>query len=530
MSDWSASAGNDTQRHLAHVARGSALGLVGAAVSAIAGFILVLVVTNTFSTDTAGVFFALTSGFLVVSALATLGSETGLARFLLRYAAQGRPGDIPLTIRAAVRPALAGSIALGLAMVVLADPLSAAIGVPHESGADSVRVLGVLLPFATVTTVLLAIPRSFGLVTPTVVIDQIVRPALQPVLVVAVSTMGAGVLALTVAWSVPYAIAAIVSVLIYKRFRAGRRDVFDAVATVSYRVLRRDFWSFTWPRSITRMAQMAIQRVDIVLVAALRSPTEAAVYMAATRFVALGQFGTQAIQQVLQPKFTALLANKEDASLREVYKVATAWSMSIAWPMYVVVGCAPLAYLGLFGEAYEASGQTTVVLMSLTMLLAVAVGAADTLLLMAGRSGFSMVNNLVALALDVALCLWLIPRLGITGAAIAWTASSTVRSILAVVQCRVTLGVISFGRPAAVVAAANLVCLALPLLTLSFFTDVHWRGLVLACLALGPLYVGALWLGRRPLMLGVLKDLVRRRSATVPAVSSEKPSAGHHGG
>ena len=257
---------------------------------------------------------------------------------------------------------------------------------------------------------------------------------------------------------------------------------------------------------------MAIQRVDIVLVAALRSPTEAAVYVAATRFVALGQFGTQAIQQVLQPKFTALLANREETSLREVYKVATAWSMCIAWPMYVLVGCAPLAYLGLFGDAYQESGRTTVVLMSATMLLAVAVGAADTLLLMAGRSGFSMVNNLVALALDVALCLWLIPRFGITGAAVAWAASSTLRSVLAVLQCRVTLGVVSFGRPAATVATANLVCLAAPILGLSLFVEVDLSVLALACVVLVPAYAGALWLGRRPLMLGVLGDLVRRRS------------------
>ena len=33
------------------------------------------------------------------------------------------------------------------------------------------------------------------------------------------------------------------------------------------------------------------------------------------------------------------------------------------------------------------------------------------------------------------------------------------------------------------------------------------------CLVLVPAYAGALWLGRRPLMLGVLGDLVRRRSS-----------------
>ena len=32
--------------------------------------------------------------------------------------------------------------------------------------------------------------------------------------------------------------------------------------------------------------------------------------------------------------------------LAQVYQVATAWSMAIAWPMYLVVGCAPMASSG----------------------------------------------------------------------------------------------------------------------------------------------------------------------------------------
>ena len=511
MTDWGADAAHDTRQHLTHVARGGAIGLVGAACSAIAGFALVLVVTNRFPAHTAGLFFAATSLFLLLSAVATLGSETGLARFMLRYEAQGRSGDIPPTLRAAVRPAVVSSLGLAVLLVVLAGPVSRLVGL-GQGGQDSVRVLGVLLPFATWSTLTLAGTRAFGNIRTTVLVDQIARPVAQPVLALVVSLAGAGLLALTVAWAIPYAMAAVASAVLSRRFMRRRRAVASGSPTDTYRSLRRDFWSFTWPRAITRMAQMAIQRLDIVLVAALRSPAEAAVYTAATRFVALGQFGTQAIQQVLQPKFTALLANEEHGSLQEVYKVATAWSMCIAWPMYLTVGCAPLAYLGVFGKGYSASATATVVLMSLTMLFAVASGAADTLLLMSGRSGFSLANNLVAVALDIGLCLWLIPHMGITGAAVAWAIASSTRSLCAVLQCRLTLNVASFGRPALTAAAANVLCIAVPLLALSLVMEVHLMTLLVVLVLAAPAYLGVLWLGRRPLMLGVLRDLVRRRS------------------
>ena len=494
------------------------MGLVGAAVSAVSGFALVLVVTNRFSAETAGLFFTVTSTFLLLSALATLGCETGLGRFMLRYEAQGRAGDIPPTLRAATRPALVFSVVLAALLIGFAEPLSRVLGLEGGAGPSSLRVLAVLLPFATWNALALAGTRAFGKMSTTVLVEQIARPLAQPVLAWVVSVLGAGLLALTFAWSVPYALAAAVSAVLFRRFLVARGTLTHTQPTTSPRALRREFWSFTWPRAITRIAQMAIQRLDIIIIAAMRSPAEAAVYTAATRFVALGQFGTQAIQQVLQPKFTALLADEQDTSLRGVYQVATAWSMAIAWPMYVVVACAPVAYLSLFGARYESDGVATVLLMSLAMLFAVATGAADTLLLMSGRSTLSLVNSIAALALDVGLCLWLIPELGITGAAAAWAVANSVRCLLAVLQTRRALQIVSFGRPAAIVAGANLGCIALPLVALSLFVRLDVVTLVVACAVCAPLYVAALWLGRRQLMLGVLRDLVRRRGSGADAV------------
>jgi O-antigen/teichoic acid export membrane protein len=510
MTELNAPAADATQRHLAHVARGGALGLFGAAVSAVAGFVLVLVVTNRFDTRTAGLFFTATSTFLVLNAMATLGSDTGLGRFMLRYEKHGRLGDIPPTLRAAMRPTIGFSLVLGLAVVAFADPLSRLIGLEGGEGPNSLRLMGALLPFATWNLLTLAGTRAFGRMRATVLVDKILRPVAQPVLALAVSVLGAGLLSLTLAWSVPYVLAALMSALLFRRFLHRRGTMTHTQPTKDYRALRREFWAFTWPRSITQIAQMAIQRLDIVLIAALRSPTEAAIYTAATRFVALGQFGTQALQQVLQPKFTTLLATDDHKSLREVFQVSTAWSMGITWPMFVVVGCAPFAYLGLFGPEYVHQGVATVLLMAVAMLFNVATGAADTLLLMSGRSGLSLFNSLTAVALDVGMCLWLIPSMGITGAALAWAVSSSTRCVLAVLQVRLTMDIVSFGPAAGIVAAANLVCIAAPLLVLGRYMHVDFLRAAIACVICAPAYLGVLWLGRRPLMLTALRAVARR--------------------
>ena len=62
------------------------------------------------------------------------------------------------------------------------------------------------------------------------------------------------------------------------------------------------------PRAIARVTQTALKRSDIVLVAALASPADAALYTAATRFIVLGQLFVQSVQQALSPHLSALFA------------------------------------------------------------------------------------------------------------------------------------------------------------------------------------------------------------------------------
>ncbi len=106
----------------------------------------------------------------------------------------------------------------------------------------------------------------------------------------------------------------------------------------------------------------------------------------------------------------------------------------MSWPLYLVTACAAPLYLQIFGSGYRADGVSVVVVMAIAMMLAMAAGPLDTLLLMAGGSTASLANTIVALVIDIGLCFILIPRWGILGAAVAWAASVVVRNALTFVQ------------------------------------------------------------------------------------------------
>ena len=71
------------------------------------------------------------------------------------------------------------------------------------------------------------------------------------------------------AWAAPYLpVTVLAAYALRKIYRAGKPP---GVTTrrAERRGLRRDFWRFTGPRALASVAQLALQRVDVLLVAAL---------------------------------------------------------------------------------------------------------------------------------------------------------------------------------------------------------------------------------------------------------------------
>jgi O-antigen/teichoic acid export membrane protein len=369
------------------------------------------------------------------------------------------------------------------------------------------RVLAVFLPVAAAHDTVLAATRAHGTMRPTVAIEKIFRQVAQVVGVLAASLFTTDPVALALAWALPYLIGLVVAAAWYRRITA--RLGHAPAEPVATKALAVEFWRYTAPRAVAQICQTALQRADIVLIAALASPRDAAIYTAATRFMVIGQLGTQAVQQAMQPAVSRLIALKDHEGTARVFAGCTTWTVALTWPIHLSVAVAAPVYLSLFGHGYAGAGQSATVILALTMLLATGTGPVDVMLLMAGRSGLSLVNSAVALAVDLALDALLIPWLGITGAAIAWAAALAVRNILMLAQVSRLFGMTPAGAGLGLAACSALACFgALPLLVrLMFGTTATLAGLVLGA----GCYAGLMWAGRDRLALTAFAALMPMR-------------------
>jgi O-antigen/teichoic acid export membrane protein len=540
---------------------------VGALVAGVATVGVTIIVTRHFSKPVAGAFFTAISVFLIAEAIANLGTNVGLVYYIARLRSLGQAVRIPVIMRAAVLPVAVVSVVATLALLLGAGPLADILvrgnlgqgGVTPENVAAALRALAITLPCAALLDALLGASQGYRDMRPSVVVDRIGRSIIQLLGILVAVALGSAAL-LAPLWALPYVPAVAIVALWVRRIRrnpspqrAAMLDVPPELAALlalstpvqtgrprgsfsgrhraagSEPQSRRPgsrgpgpvntsaggFWRFTTPRGIASVASIILQRVDIVLVAIMINPAAAAVYTAATRFLVAGQFASMAIARAAQPRLTEMFTVGDVAGTNLLYQVTTAWLVLMTWPLYLLTAVYGPLVLSVFGSTYRA-GSAVMLILALTMLLATGCGQVDVVLITSGRSSWSLANGLVQVVFNVGLDLILIPRYGITGAAIGWAVAIALGNLIPLGQLGAVLRLHPFGRGTLIAVLLSAVSFGvIPLAARAFLGDGGASlvvGIVGGCLV----QAAGMWCFRGPLRLAAmpgLSSLMRRKPA-----------------
>ena len=174
---------------------------------------------------------------------------------------------------------------------------------------------------------------------------------------------------------------------------------------------------------------LLLSYVDILALEHFRSPDEVAVYYAGARLLAIVAFVYFAIAGATTHKFSEyhVAGNKE--RLSSFFAETIKWTF---WPS--LAACAVILGLGrplltLFGENFE-QGYGVMFILAIGMLARAAVGPAERLLNMLGERKQCATIYAAAFVINLALCVILIPHIGIKGAAAATSTALIVESIM----------------------------------------------------------------------------------------------------
>jgi O-antigen/teichoic acid export membrane protein len=507
------------------IARASGLNLAGAAVSTVAGLALTVVVTRGASKEIAGLYFALGSVYLILIAAARLGTETGAVYRVAQLQARGEQSRVRACVRVAMAPIVVFSVLLAVVLWFNASPLADVLGAKTAPGAvAAIQIFSVFLPAGVIGIVALSVGRGLGTTMPYVAMERILRPALQLIvafLVVTVATKHASA-GLALSYVAPYGVTLFISLAwsVRLRKRAERRAGVQPAATTSDDWAQ--FWRYTGPRAGTGMAQLALQRLDVILMAALRGPAEAALYTAATRLLVIGQLGSQSLSMAVQHRFSAMLSAKNFTDANRLYQMTTAWLIVMTWPLYLTWALFAYQVTGIFGRGYSSAGSVGVIL-ALAMLVGTACGMVSMVLEMAGNTGIAFTQTMIALVANVVIDVALIPSMGPKGAAIGWAAAILLNNLLPLVSLNRAYGMFPLGRGAFLAMVVSVVCfVAVPGAAILLF-GYHLIPDIAAVIVGSALYAAAVWRFREPMHISGLISGLRRRGNTPELQGPELP-------
>jgi O-antigen/teichoic acid export membrane protein len=443
------------------LARSGSLVLAGFVCTAALQFALVLIITHGLPVGTAGALFEAIALVTMAGNAVLLGADSGLIRWLPELRARGRTDELRRALVIAVVPVAVIGTVVSLALSLSAPELAhLLVGEAQRSVATHfIRIMAWGIALAAVTTVMLAGTRALGTLVPFVAVQQLLIPGLRPVLVgIAVAVSGSAVL-VAAGWLLPVVVGcALAVVALASRLGRAERDALPGRGERArpQRRLARDFWRFAAPTTFATVFVEAVSSLDVLLVGALGSARAAAIYAAASRVILVGVYVVEAMGKALGPRLSDALAHRNVAGANALYHVSASWMMVLLWPLYAMLALFAPVVMRVFGHGYDA-GAKALTILAFAELVDVSTGNMTLLLLMAGRSGLNLGNAAFAFALNLGLNIALIPRFGMSGAAVAWASSIVAVNLAAVVETRILVGVRPLGSGARVAVLSTAV-------------------------------------------------------------------------
>jgi O-antigen/teichoic acid export membrane protein len=187
--------------------------------------------------------------------------------------------------------------------------------------------------------------------------------------------------------------------------------------------------------------------VDILVLQAFVGPAEVAVYYAATKTLVMISFVYFAVAAASAHRFSEYHVAGENEKLARFVADTIRWTFwpSLALAIGLLIVGKPL--LSLFGPGF-AEGYPLIFVLVIGLLARASVGPSERLLNMVGQQRACAMIYACAFATNLVLCLVLIPRFGLIGAAASTATAIVVESTLlfVVTKRRLGLHIFVFGR------------------------------------------------------------------------------------
>jgi len=389
-----------------------------------------MILTRSLSQEDIGNFSLAQSLINITLIFALLGLHRALDRFIPFYNTEGSvgKGKIKALLRWIFRFSLLSSLLIGVVLYWSAGYLSTSLF--HKPDLTNIiRIVVITIPLLALINIVIYAFIGYKELRYNIYLKQIIEPGLRIISAFLVAIWGLGVLQ----WSWMYVVTLVISALAGIVFlsRNLMRSLEGAeIVEISF----KEIISYSWPISIASILTLLIGQIDYIIIGIYHPAADVGIYRIYIQIAALLQLILSSVARIYKPVLSELIPQNEISYAREIYRKVSRWVLIGTLLGFLVIALyGDILTKALFTDAYSVLPIALTILVLGTLINA-SCGPEGVTLEAFGNTKLVMLNSLVALAVNIGLDLWLIPRYGIVGAATSTAVILSLAGFLGLVE------------------------------------------------------------------------------------------------
>ena len=426
--------GVEFYRRLGNISRQSAVYFVGTIFTAAAGYFFKVYLARRLGAEALGLYALGMSLVGIVGLFNAIGLPAAAARFVAEYSARGDFARLGGFLRRSLGLLTAGNLLLAV-VVVMGGPWVAV----HFYHAPGLRpyfwAFALIMLFGVLTTFLGQVMAGYRDVARRTVITQFIGT---------LATIAAAVVLISLGWGFRgYMLAQVGSgALVLGLLAAAVWRMTPAPARVAKTAapVENKVVAFSAVAFGIAAVDFVLSQSDKIVVGYYLAPKQVGIYAVAMALVGFVPIALQSVNQIFSPIIAELHATDKRATLQRLYGTLTKWIVMLTIPLALTMVIFARPLMGIFGAGFQA-GAEVLAIGAVAQMINCGVGSVGFLLMMSGHQVEMVKIQAVNAALMIGLSIVLVPRMGITGAAVATaiTVATTNLWSLAAVHSRLKL-------------------------------------------------------------------------------------------
>lgn len=410
------------------IAKGAGVVFLATILARILGYIIRAVIARYYGPEGYGYVSTSLALFTLLSTFALLGFSSSLTRQIAYYFNKDRLHQIKSLIFSAYGISTVLAIIAGVTVFLLSEIL--AVQVFHDHALTPFfRYFAAGLVFFTWIKLSASIFKAFKKMVWYTAIQDVLRFAAIFLALMVVIVLQASIETLGLVYFFAFTTVGILGTIAAYFFTPIRDFSSEHLLGET-----RSLFSFSWPLMLASILHMFLFRIDILMIGYFMDQSNVGIYNAA---VPIGELLTLIISSFtpfLLPAMTEQFAREETDQLQNTFSISTKWIFLLTIPAFALMVFYPEFFLVvIFGKNFLEAAPVLQII-ALGFLLAASVGPTGNLIVVVGKTHLNMVNNFIAIVVNIVLNLILIPKIGIYGAAVASACSYGFLNILALAE------------------------------------------------------------------------------------------------